>query len=67
MQVLALSAMRRPMSFLTLSGAIAHVDVRSAVGVGRLMAAGAVSIGVKVSAVGAFLLVVELIDRCLHV
>ena len=59
--------MRRPMSFLTLSGAVAHTDVRSAVSVGCLVTTGAVSVGVKFAAVGTFLLVVELIDRSLDV
>ena len=59
--------MRRPMSFLTLSGAIAHIDMRSAVSVGRLVTTGTVSVGVKVSAVGTFLVVVELIVRGLDV
>lgn len=66
-QVLALGAMRRPMSFLTLSGAVAYIVKRSAVSVGCLVTTSTVSVSVKVSAVRTFLLVVELVVRGLDV
>jgi hypothetical protein len=67
LQVLAFDAMVSPMSFLTLFGAVAHVDVSSTVCLGCLMAASAVKFCVQVAAVGAFLLLAGVVGWSLEI
>ena len=53
------------MSLLTLFGTVTRTDMRRAVSVGCLVAASAVSISIKMTAVGTFILVVGMVDRSL--
>lgn len=67
LQVLAFDAMVSPMSFLTLFGAVAHVDVRSTVCLGCLVAASAVKLCVEVAAVSTFFLLAGVVGWSLEV
>jgi hypothetical protein len=49
-------------SLLTLFGAVAYVDMRSAIGVGCLVTASTVGLSVVVAAIGAFLFGLGLVD-----
>jgi hypothetical protein len=62
LQVLALKAMGRPMSLLALFGAVAYVDMRSAISIRCLVTASTVGLSVVVATVGALLFALGLVD-----